>query len=480
MTPQAQPATNERPLVTGLRPVVCVQGLGFVGTAMALAVANARDRRAEPCYDVVGVELPTPAGREIVGELNAGRLPIDSSDAAMGQALARALAVGNLTATTDPEAYALADVVTVSVHLDLTTDARGQPSVDFTGIRAAVRSLAERLGEGSLIVVETTVPPGTCERVLAPEVDDAVGERGMAAGSVGLAYSYERVMPGPQYFDSVSNFWRVYAGRTPEAAKQCEAFLSRVVDVERFPLSQVASMTAAETGKLLENSYRATTIALMEEWGRFAEAAGIDLHEVIDAIRVRPTHSNMRQPGFGVGGYCLTKDPLFAGVGARELFGLDRQGFPFSEQAVEVNNRMPLVTLDALEQLLGGSLEHRRVLLLGMSYREGVGDSRFSPSKAFLAAARERGAEVVCHDPFVREADASPWLTRELPRPAEFDAVVFAVGHDEYRELDVPAWLAGSTPLVIDANRVLETAQLRRVAALGCPVWSIGRGEVKP
>lgn len=445
---------------------------------MALAVASARDRSGCPCYDVIGVELPSAAGRSIAEALNAGRLPIDSVDAAMGRALEEARQAGNFVATTDVEAYTLADVVTVSVHLDLRTDAQGNASVDFTGLRSAVRSLAERLGEGSLIVVETTVPPGTCERVLAPEVAEALQSRGMAPDSVMLAYSYERVMPGPDYFDSVSNFWRVYAGQTPEAAAACETFLSKVIDVGRFPLSQVGSMTAAETGKLLENSYRATTIAFMEEWGRFAEAVGIDLYEVVDAVRVRPTHSNMRQPGFGVGGYCLTKDPLFAGLGARELFGLAKQEFPFSEKAVEVNNRMPLVTVGALERLLGGSLADKRVLLLGASYRPGVGDTRFSPSLSFLAAAGERGANLMCHDPYVSDWQAGAALVRELPEPSEFDAVVFGVAHDEYLELDLRRWLGAARPVILDANRVLGSDDLRELAAIGCTVWSIGRGGV--
>src|SRR5439155_14626233 len=144
-------------------------------------------------------------------------------------------------------------------------------------------------------------------------------------------------------------------------------FLSCFINVRDYPLTRVGSTTASETGKLLENSYRATTIAFMEEWGRFAEANGIDLFEVIDAIRVRPTHSNMRQPGFGVGGYCLTKDPHFGAISARQLFGRSDLTFPFSTQAISVNAAMPIGTVDRLECLLGGSLRGKTVLLLGVA-----------------------------------------------------------------------------------------------------------------
>jgi UDP-N-acetyl-D-glucosamine dehydrogenase len=457
------------------RTTVCVQGLGFVGTAMMLATASAREPDGTPAFDVVGVELDNPAGRERVEAINAGRLPVRSADQKMEAALERAVKVGNLRATTDQEAYGSAGVAIVDIGLDITTG-DGRPGVDFMDLRSAVGVLVSRMPSGSLIVVETTVPPGTCEKVLAPEIERGLEARGLPPTAILLAHAYERVMPGPAYLDSIMNFWRVYAGHTPEAADACEAFLSKVVNTDEYPLTRVSSTTASETGKLLENSYRATTIAFMEEWGRFAEAVGVDLFEVIEAIRMRPTHSNMRQPGFGVGGYCLTKDPLFAEYGARELFGLDGLDFSFSTRAVEVNEVMPLVTLDKLEEFLG-SLKGKRVLLLGISYRQGVGDTRYSPSETFVVEAGERGAEVVAHDPLVNN-----WSGREvasdLPPAAGFDAVVFAVPHAEYVALDTEAWLGEARPLVLDANNVLSADRLRSLARAGCRVWSIGRGPV--
>jgi UDP-N-acetyl-D-glucosamine dehydrogenase len=456
------------------RPVVCVQGLGYVGTAMALAIASARDE-GEPVFEVIGVELPSERGSQIVASINSGRLPIESADPKMQDALDGAQEAGNLSATTDVAACELAAVAVVSVNLDLQQGELG-PTVDLSGLRAAVRDLATKLQPGALIVVETTVPPGTCSTVLRPEIDAVLAERGLPNDALMLAYSYERVMPGPGYFDSVRSYWRVYAGDTPEAADACDAFLSSVVDVKNYPLSRVGTTTAAELGKVLENSYRATNIAFMEEWGRFAEAIGVDLFEVIEAIRVRPTHSNMRQPGFGVGGYCLTKDPLFAPVAARELFGLSLD-FPFSEEAVRINSQMPFVTLDRIDHMLDG-LDGRRVLVLGASYRGGVADTRHSPSAAFVSAATARGAEVVCHDPLVREWELPVAPVAELPSPSGFDVVVFAVVHDDYLALDLLGWLADARPLVVDANHVLLDSQLHDAAVAGCRVWSIGRGDV--
>ncbi len=461
------------------RPVVCVQGLGFVGAAMAIAVAHARDAAGEPAFDVVGVEIDTPDGRAKVEAINAGRLPMAVADEKLAAALTEACAAGNLTATTDEMAYTQASVTVVDVPVDLVPgDGNGEPpAADFAVLRAAISTLGRHMPAGALVIVETTVPPGTTERVVAPEIGRELAARGLPEDALLLAHSYERVMPGEEYLESLVSYWRCYAGTTPEAADACERFLSQVIDVSAYPLTRLHSTTASEMGKVLENSYRATTIALMEEWGRLAESIGVDLFQVIRAIRHRPTHSNMRQPGFGVGGYCLTKDPLFGAVAARQLFGDGELGFPLSARAVELNKVMPLVSLDKAQAMLGGSLEGRRILLMGVSYRPGVADTRHSPSATFVRAALERGAEVVCHDPLVTDwPELGVEVHTELPDPAGFDAVVFAVANADYARLDLVAWLGDDRPAVLDGNDVLAEAQREGLRAHGVPVASIGRG----
>lgn len=330
---------------------------------------------------------------------------------------------------------------------------------------------------GSLIIVETTTPPGTCAEVVAPELSKALKARGLSADSLMLAHAYERVMPGDEYLNSVNNFWRVYAGHSEQAADACEQFLSKIINVKDFPLTRLMSTTASETAKVLENTYRAVNIAFMEEWGRFAESVGIDIFEIVDAIRMRPTHSNIRQPGFGVGGYCLPKDPYLAHIGARYFFNVKNLDFDFSDQAVRKNATMPLVSLDKIEKLLGGQLESKRLLLLGVSYRQDVGDTRYCPSETFVLEAEARGAVVLCHDPLVREwKELGLELPEKIPDVDGFDAVIFAVPHGTYRELDVESWVGSARPLIFDADNVLSRSQRRELRARGCRVASIGRG----
>lgn len=459
------------------RPVVCIQGLGFVGAAMALAVANARDSEGLPCFNVVGVELPTSEGLSKVEALNSGRFPFKNNDSKIAKALSEAYSIRNLIATTALEVYSLASVTIVDINLDVSY-VDGNPTLEFNGFRSAIRTLGNYMQPGSLIIIETTIPPGTCEKVVAPELETALIERSLPQDSILLAHSYERVMPGRNYLDSIINFWRVYAGYTPDAADACEAFLSKIIDVKSYPLTRLGSTTASEFGKVLENSYRATTIAFMEEWGRFAEAVGVDIFEVVAAIRKRPTHSNIRTPGFGVGGYCLTKDPLFGKLAAKEFFGLENMDFLFSTKAVLTNNAMPLVSLDKVQSLLGGDLKGKIILLLGVSYLHDVGDTRYSPSQIFIENARLRGAKVIWHDPLV---DYWPELNEstetKLPSPIGVDAIVFAIPHEEYRNLEAGRWLNGAKPIIMDAFNVLSKQQREAFRKAGCKVVSIGRGE---
>lgn len=457
------------------RQVVCVQGLGHVGSAMAVAVANARGDDGQPLFNVIGVELDNELGLSKVADINAGRMPFAFTDDQLSAALKHGHEHGNLIATTDKRAYALASVVLVDVPFDV-ADINGTPHLPWDHFKSAISTIGQHIQPGALVLVETTVPPGACEKVAAPLLAECFRERGLEEDGYLLAHSYERVMPGPQYYESIVNFWRVFAGHTKAAGNAAQSFLERVINTEQYPMTRLQSTTASETAKVLENSYRATNIAFIEEWGRFAESVGIDLFEIIRAIRVRPTHSNIRQPGFGVGGYCLTKDPLMAKLAGQELFGLDLE-FPFSSQAVQVNNAMPIVSLDYIDGALDG-LTGKRVLLLGVSYRPGVGDTRYSPSEIFVREAVARGAAVDSHDPLIahwREFDLD--LPAELPAPQGYDAIVFAVGHAEYTGLDLKAWLAGATPLIFDSNCVLSADQRQAARDAGCDVRSIGRDE---
>jgi len=453
---------------------ICIQGLGFVGSAMATAVAIAEDNRGKLIYDVVGVDLPNETGKKRVDAINKGEFPFTISDDRLLLALTKAHKNGNLRASTDQNEYIQADIIVVDVHLDIPY-LDDEPQLLFTEFIEAIQAIGKKISSETLIIIETTVPPGTCEKIVIPTLRIELEKRHIDPHSVHVAHSYERVMPGEKYLESIIDYWRVFAGYTKKAGDLCEEFLKNVVNIDKFPLTRLSSTIASETAKVMENTYRATNIAFIDEWTKYAETVGIDMFEVIDAIKVRPTHSNIMFPGLGVGGYCLTKDPTFTPAASKQLFkkALD---FPFSKMAVKINHEMPLHTIKRLISFLG-PLKGMRILVCGVSYREDVGDSRFSPSETLVRELTKNKANVFCHDPYLTywdELDLA--LLKELPKPANYNAVIMAVAHKQYRELILSNWALG-TELVLDASSIFNKEQRNLAREQGIRVESIGRGE---
>ena len=199
---------------------------------------------------------------------------------------------------------------------------------------------------------------------------------------------------------------------------------------------------------------------------------------MIEAIRMRPTHSNMRQPGFGVGGYCLTKDPYFAMLAAKDLFNLSDRDFPFCTMAVKANNAMPLVSLDKIDQLLGNDLTDKKLLILGVSYRQDVGDTRYSPTEIFVREALRRGANVTCQDPLVDHwSEMNINVQHDIPAFTGYDAIIFTVQHGQYADIDFQSKAISEGTLIFDANNVLNKKQLDDIKfKSGIRLASIGRG----
>ena len=244
-------------------------------------------------------------------------------------------------------------------------------------------------------------------------------------------------MPGDDYLDSIINFWRVFSGMNKESADLCEEFLSKIINIDQFPLTRLSSMTASETAKVLENTYRAVNIALIDEWTKYTELVGIDIYEVIDAIRKRPTHSNMMYPGLGVGGYCLTKDSSFAPAALEQVFGHKGKDFPFSKLSRKINNDMPMHAFSHTLRVFDGDIRNKRILILGVSYRQDVGDTRFSPSEIYAKECLNHGAHVEYFDPYVDYWNEMEISSLEMPIDySNYDLILLAVAHKEFVEFD--------------------------------------------
>jgi nucleotide sugar dehydrogenase len=234
--------------------------------------------------------------------------------------------------------------------------------------------------------------------------------------------------------------------------------------------------------KLLENSYRAANIALIYEWTLLAEETGVNLFEIVDSIRVRQgTHDNMRYPGFGVGGYCLTKDSLLAQWALTHFFGSTVQ-LGMTLEALRINYQMPLHALELARGMMGGTLAGRKIALCGLCYLPNVPDTRNAPLEIVYDRLCEEKALVGVHDPLVESWPERPGaaLTQKLPEALrEASVAVLAVNHDAYSRLSAAEWavLLPAHCSVVDASNVISDAQAAFLHTRGHRLMGVGKGH---
>lgn len=497
------------------KEVVVVMGLGFVGAVMAAIVADTRDKKGNPSKFVIGCQRPSPRSYWKIPLINRGVSPVKAEDPEVDAMIARTVNdKKTFVASYNPEVLKLADCVVVDVQCDYAKQDLGNMvtgEADMAALEATMRTIGEYIQPKCLVLIETTVAPGTTEFVAWPILKKAFVKRGIRAVPL-LAHSYERVMPGRDYVASIRDFWRVCAGCTPAARTRVEKFLREVLNTVDFPLTVMDRPIESETSKIVENSYRATILAFLNEWSLFAERNGVDLIKVINAIKMRPTHNNMIFPGPGIGGYCLPKDGGLGYWAYRHILGFEDgdEIFRITPAAIDINDTRGLhvaeLVRDALRNM-GRYIAGAEVLVCGASYRQDVGDTRYSGSELVVRKLTEMGADMRVHDPYVdhwfelEQQDTYPapghsWarffrnqeglaglrVGKDLKESLKgVEALILAVPHTEYLGLrpdDIVKW-AGGPIAVIDCFGILSDDKIKRFFELGCEVKGLGRGHMK-
>lgn len=464
------------------KKVVVVQGLGFVGAVMSLVCANALNAN----YAVIGVDLANESNYWKIDSINKGKFPIIASDSKIQEFFEISKCKQNFLATYDSYAYSKADFIIVDINLDVYKNSSFNGDlidydVDLSNFKKAIQVIGENCKNNALILVETTVPPGTCEKVVKPVIENCLIDRGLDLDKIMIGHSYERVMPGPNYIDSIQNFYRVYSGVNKYSADAVESFLKSIISTKKFPLTRLGNTNATEMAKVLENSYRAMNIAFITEWSRFAEDSSVNLYEVVEAIKMRPTHSNMMYPGIGVGGYCLTKDPLLASWAKLNHFRSE-ENLKQSENGVRVNDKMPLFAFNYLKKVFGlNSLKDIRILLLGVSYRSDVADTRYSPVEPLYNYCLKEGANISMHDPYVKFWEE---LKKEVDQDFsvlienEFDIIILSTSHKEYKNQDfINLLLKKNSLMIYDTVGVFSENDLKKLKK-NHVVKVLGRGDL--
>ena len=491
------------------REIVVVMGLGFVGAVMAAIVADSTDEEGAPAKFVIGVQRPSARSYWKVPMINSGVTPVEAEDPEVAPMIKRCVIdKKTFVATYTNEALSLADVVVIDVQCDYIKESLGDVrtgAVDMAALESSLGVVGEHIRPECLVLIETTVAPGTTEQVAYPIVKKAFHIRGIDAEPL-VAHSYERVMPGRDYVASIRDFWRVCSGVNDESRDRVVKFLESVLNTKDFPLTVLDRPIESETAKIVENSFRATILAFLDEWCLFAERNGVDIIKVINAIKVRPTHSNIMMPGPGIGGYCLPKDGGLGMWAYQHILGFEDDAFQITPMAIDINDTRALhvaqLTRDAMRNM-GLPIAAAEILLLGAAYREDVGDTRYSGSELVVRKLTEMGAEMRVHDPYLKNwyeletQDTNPhsWARffrnqdklKDLKVEPDMDgamkgadAIILAVRHEPYLELDPDAVIekVGKPAAIIDCFGILDDKKIRRYLELGCDVKGMGRGHI--
>ncbi len=493
--------------------IVVVMGLGFVGAVMAAVVADSSDKRSgKPTRFVIGMQRPSSRSFWKIPLFNRGVSPVKAEDPEVAPMIARCVNdKKTLAATYSYDALKFADVLVVDVQCDFLKQDLGNLRsgyADISALEESFKVIGANIRPECLVLIETTVPPGTTEYVAYPIIKKAFKVRGIEDEPL-LSHSFERVMPGREYVRSIRDFWRVCSGINEKAREAVTRFLSDIINVEQFPLTVLDRPIESETCKIVENSYRATILAFMDEWSHFAETNGVDLMKVIKAIKMRPTHNNIIFPGPGIGGYCLPKDGGLGLWAYKHLMGFENDIFRITPEAININDtralRVAQLVRDALRNM-GRIVAASQIAVLGASYREDVGDTRYSGSEIIVRKLTEMGAEVKAHDPYVdhwwelEKQDSYPavgqsWsrffrnqehlgefhMTKDLKNAlGGCDSVVLAVRHRSYLELTPEEIfeMVGAPHAVVDCFGILDDGKIQRFFELGCEVKGLGRGHI--
>jgi UDP-N-acetyl-D-glucosamine dehydrogenase len=424
--------------------VVGIVGLGYVGLPLAMEFAKAG-------FTVIGYDV----SKRVCDLLMRGESHIQDVPASD---VAKAVRDGKFTATTDEAKLRGTDAISIAVPTPLSKTR----DPDMSYVNAATDTIARNAHPGMIIVLESTTYPGTTREVLQPRLED----KGLKVGEdVFLAFSPERVDPGNAKWHT-KNTPKVVGGITPACTEVAVALYGACIDT---PVP-VASTESAELVKLLENTFRAVNIGLVNEIAIICDKLGVDVWEVIDAAATKPFGFMKFTPGPGIGGHCIPLDPHYLAWKMRTLNYKTR----FIDLASEINSEMPAVVVEKVARALNEerkAVNGSRVLVIGVAYKKDIDDMRESPALDVMRLLEERGADVVYHDPFVphfrEEGHERRSVALSAGELAKADAVVIVTDHST---LDYQ-FICDHAGLVVDTRNA--TAKVRGGRARVVPLAAV-------
>lgn len=445
-------------LVRGKRSGIAVVGFGYIGTVIGAVLA---DRG----WCVTGIDVR----HSVVDGINLGKTSV--AEPGLAELVADNVRVGRLRATTDFAAISDNDFIIVNVGTPLGPDF--EPIVD--DITAAARALGEHLQSGHIVILKSTVPPGTTETLVRPILEEVSGLR--AGVDFGLAFCPERLAEG-QAIHELTSIPVVVGAVDERSARACATLWRYALGVDSVIVDDPRT---AEMVKLADNLWVDLNVALANELAKVCDKLGMDALQVIEAANTMPKGGrdvNILRPSMGVGGYCLTKDPWFVNHLGQSL-GLSLE-IPRTSRTV--NDTMPAYTYGLLTQLLadqGKTIETSKIAVLGIAFKNNTGDCRLTPAKYVVDLLEKSGCNLSVHDPWVHDDEASAVtkipLTPDIESAVkDADALVVLAGHREFHQTPLAhlAELAAADCVFLDGRNSFDPAAVR---AAGFIFKGIGR-----
>ncbi len=399
---------------------ISVIGLGYVGIPMIVATLMSKKSQ----FEVIGIERNDLQGLKIISKLKNGKIPFKTNDKNLIYNFTKFLNSNLLTFSNDIKKISSSKIIIVSVGYDFSS------ANNIKNLKTLFTQICKYKKNNSTIIIESTLPPGTCENVLTKIMFSFLNGN---TEDLRLAYSFERVTPGKDHLNSVINSYRVYSGINKISKKNCKDFFSKIINTKDFPLTELETITECEMTKIIENSYRSLNIAFIDEWTKFSLRNNLNLNSVIDSIKKRNTHQNIMRPGLGVGGYCLTKDSLLMKHSNKIL--KQKNLFPLSFLAVKINKDSIENSINFIKKNYLKNLRNKKILILGLAYKENVDDFRNSPSLELANQIKKYNCKIVLSDVFIKTKNfQNKFECTSNPKFNKFDLVLFNVGHAKYKK----------------------------------------------
>ncbi len=401
---------------------IVVFGMGYVGIPCAALLADVPD------YNVIGVQRRSKRSGWKIEHLNAGKSPFEGHEPGLDELIARVAKKGTFRVTDDASVTKNADIILIDVQTP--TDPQGVPYYD--SLREVSETIGKYIQKDALVIVESTVAPGTTQNVVQPLIEEHSGLKG--GKDFSLAFSYERVMPG-RLIEFIVNMPRVVGGIDQKSVERATELYKTIVKKEIV----ATSCLAAETAKTIENAYRDVNIAFANEMALVCESLGVNIYEIREIINMRDDR-HMHIPGAGVGGHCLPKDSWLLRHGLSQ-YGSWKVEPEFIALARRINDQMPIHMANLTESSLkekNVAVRKAKIVILGVAYLEDSDDTRNTPATPLIKALKFKGAEVIAHDPFVRERDFDVvFLTNDFEKAiTNSDAIVLVTKHAQYYKIN--------------------------------------------